>query len=191
MSLFIYGTVPIKYPKAEFFVAYNGKAPWSCDDCIVAGDVTINVKTVNINYDQLEIPKKDNVLSGYAYLVRQIEYYTCKEGLLLGFAVEKALEDCRSGGYLVDYVDKEEFLTMVTEVWTIEQQLIDRERWAAEKAREEERLKTESEIAKVKEKNKADKLEIAKNFINNGVSIDIIASSTRLSKEEVLKLKLL
>jgi len=71
-GLNIYGTVPIKYPKAEFFVAYNGKQPWVDDDYIVAGDVTINVKIVNINYDQLDIQEKDNTLSGYAYLIKRL-----------------------------------------------------------------------------------------------------------------------
>ena len=141
-GLNIYGTVPIKYPKAEFFVAYNGKKPWVGDDCIVAGDVTINVKIVDINYDQLEIQEKDNALSGYAYLVKQIEYYITEVGLVPGFAADRALKDCRSGGYLTNYVNKEEFLTMVTEVWTIEQQAADRERWA----REEERAKAEERV---------------------------------------------
>ena len=35
----------------------------------------------------------------------------------------------------------------------------------------------------------AEKLEIAKNLINNGVSIDIITDSTQLSKTEILNLK--
>jgi len=201
-GLNIYGTVPIEYPKAEFFVAYNGKDNWACDDCIVAGDVTINVRIVNINYDELEIPKNDNVLSGYAYLVRQIEYYTAR-GLLLGYAADMALEDCRRGGYLADYVDKEEFLTMVVEVWTIEQQAADRERWAreeerakAEAERIEERAKAEAELSRAQEERikaekqlKSDKLEIAKNLIASNVSIDIIASSTQLPKADIINLK--
>jgi len=177
-GLYIYGTAPIKYPKAEFFVAYNGKSPWLGDDCIVAGDVTINVRIVDINYDKLQIQESSNALSGYAYLVKQIEYYTAKQGLAPGLAADKALKDCRNAGYLMDYVDKEEFLTMVTEVWTIEKQAADRERWA----REEEKAKAEKKI-------KADKLEIAKSLINSAVSVDIITNSTKLSKAEILKLK--
>ena len=71
-----------------------------------------------------------------------------------GLAADRALKDCRNGGYLLDYVDEEEFLTMVTEVWTIEQQMIDRELWAAEKAREAERAKAEKKITKAEDDRK-------------------------------------
>ena len=97
------------------------------------------------------------------------------------FAANKALQNCRDEGYLIDYIDREEFMTMVTEVWTVEQQLIDRERWAAEKAREEERKKAEEAIV-------TEKFRIAKNLITNGVAIDIIVSTTQLSKAEILEL---
>ena len=69
-----------------------------------------------------------------------------------GVAADRALKDCRNGGYLLDYVDEEEFLTMVTEVWTIEQQMADRELWAAERAREAAEEKAEKKIAKAEEK---------------------------------------
>ena len=151
-ELNIYGTKPIEYPKAEFFIAYNGKSPWIGDDCIVAGDVTINMKIIDINYDQLKVQESSNTLSGYAYLVKQIEYYIKVEKMATGLAADRALKDCRNGGYLLDYVDEEEFLTMVTEVWTIEQQMADRELWAAEKASEAERTKAEKKIAKAEEK---------------------------------------
>ena len=147
-ELNIYGTLPIEYPKAEFYVAYNGKTPWIGDNRIVAGDVTINVKLVDINYDKLEVKEKDNTLLGYAYLVRQYKYYKNKVGLSSQHAIDKALNDCRDESYLDDYVNKEEFLSMVTKVWTIEQQAIDRERWA----REEEQAKAKEKIAKAEEK---------------------------------------
>jgi len=147
-ELNIYGTLPIEYPKAEFYVAYNGKTPWIGDNRIVAGDVTINVKLVDINYDKLEVKEKDNTLLGYAYLVRQYKYYKNKVGLSSQHAIDKALNDCRDESYLDDYVNKEEFLSMVTKVWTIEQQAIDRERWA----REEEQAKAKEKIAIAVEK---------------------------------------
>ena len=58
---------------------------------------------------------------------------------------------------------------MALEVWMVEQQAIDRECWAAEKAREEERAKALEE-----------KLEIA---------MDMIVDSTGLSESEILQLK--
>ena len=151
-ELNIYGTKPIEYPKAEFFVAYNGKSPWIGDESIVAGDVVINVKVVDINYDQLKVQESSNTLSGYAYLVKQIEYYIKVEKLATGLAADRALKDCRNGGYLLDYVDKEEFLTMVAEVWTIEQQMADRELWAAERARKEVEEEAEKKAEEKAEK---------------------------------------
>ena len=171
-ELNIYGTKPIEYPKAEFYIAYNGETPWLSDDeidtgdnqtdagdtQIVAGDVTINVKIVDINYDNLEVKERDNTLSGYAYLVRQYQYYKYIKRLTSQYAVDKALKDCRNEGYLDDYVDKEEFLSMITDVWTIEQQFIDRERWATERAEK----KSEAKVAKAEEKAAKAEAKVAK-----------------------------
>jgi FKBP-type peptidyl-prolyl cis-trans isomerase len=140
-ELNIYGVAPINYPNSEFYVAYTGKKPWLENLDVIAGDVTISAKLIDINYDKLEIKEKDNTLSGYAYLLKQFEYYRDDEELGPRVAVDQAFADCRREGYLIDYVDREEFLTMVTEVWTIEQQAIDRERWA----REEEQAKAEQQ----------------------------------------------
>ncbi|MCL2560610.1 MAG: hypothetical protein FWE07_09000 [Turicibacter sp.] len=63
-GLNIYGAAPVDYPKAEFYVAYNGKKPWMEDTYITAGDITINTELIDINYDQLQIKEKDNTLSG-------------------------------------------------------------------------------------------------------------------------------
>ena len=183
-GLNIYGTVPIEYPKAELYVAYNGKKPWLEDNCIVAGDVTINVKLVDINYDNLEVKEKDNTLSGYAYLVKQFEYYKSEEELVSQHAVDKAINDCRNEGYLVDYVDREEFLTMVTEVWTIEQQAEDRERWA----REEERKKAEEAIWTIEQQAEEVKLETVKRLLKMGLSHIDIAHGAGVDIDAVLKL---
>ena len=67
---------------------------------------------------------------------------------------------------------------MVTEVWTIEQQAADRERWAAEKAREEERKKAESE-----------KILTIKRFLKMGLSNTDIARGVGVAEDVVLKVR--
>ena len=201
-ELKIYGTKPIKFPEAEFYVAYNGKDSWQGGTEIAAGDVTIKVNIVDINYDNLEVKEKDNTLSGYAYLIKQYKHYKNEMGIVSQQAIDKAFKDCRQEGYLIDYVDKEEFLSMVTQVWTIEQQIIDRENWVREeldakiakvkedlKKTEADLKKSEADRAADSEKSKAEKLEMVKNLITSNVSIEAIASSSQLSKEEVLKIK--
>jgi len=76
----------------------------------------------------------------------------------------------------MDYVDKEEFLTMVTEVWTIEKQAADRERWA----REEEKAKAEKKI-------KADKLETVKRLLKMGLSNTDVAHGAGVDIDVVVK----
>ena len=177
-ELNIYGTVPIPYPKAEFYVAYTGSKEWDDDDMtIVAGDVHIKVKMVNINYDKLAVKRTDNTLSGYAYLLHQFECYR-SDGEAPRIAVDRAFKACREKGYLMDYINREEFLAMVTERWTVEQQFIDRERWA----REEERAKAQQLL-------QAEKIATIKGLLENGVSLETIAASLNLSVEEVVTLQ--
>jgi hypothetical protein len=165
-ELNIYGTVPIPYPKAIFYVAYTGQKDWDEDVTIEAGDVHINVKMVNINYEKLAIKSPDNTLSGYAYLLQQFEFYR-GQNILPIYAVDKAFEDCREKGYLMDYINREEFMAMVTKRWTVEQQMIDREQWArdagVEIGRLEERAKAELEKQELQ-------TETIKRFLDLGLS---------------------
>ena len=166
-ELNIYGPVPIRYPKAEFYVAYNGEKPWLLNEVFTAGDVTINVKLVDINFVNLPIKDSDNTLSGYAFLVQQFDYYKKVENLPSQTAVDKALKDCEAHGYLVDYTGREEFLSMVTKRWTVEQQIEDYANWARAEGREEE------------------KILIAKNMLNDGLSAETVAKYSELDIEKI------
>jgi len=166
-DLNVYGTIPIKYPKAEFYVAYNGKKPWLMDEMFTAGDVMINVKLVDINFMNLPIKDSGNTLSGYAYLVQQFDYYKKVKNLSSQIAVDKALTDCELHGYLVDYTGREEFLSMVTKRWTVEQQMEDYKTWAREEG----------------EFNKA--IEIAKNMLNDGLPAETVVKYSGLDIEKI------
>ena len=188
-ELNIYGTAPIPYPKAEFYVAYTGETNWEDDVTLKAGDMHIKVKLVNINYDKLEVKRTDNALSGYAYLLHQFEFYR-SDGEVPKIAVDKAIKDCREKGYLLDYINREEFLAMVTKRWTVKQQFIDREKWAEERGiergREEERAKAEIEKQELLQ---AEKIATIKGLLTNGVSLETISSSLNLSVEEIVELQ--
>ena len=169
-DLNIYGSVPVDYPKAELYVAYNGKQPWLENDEIIAGDVKLKIRLIDINFDKLPIKDAGNVLSGYAYLVQQFEYYKKDEQFSSQMAVDKALTDCRESGYLLDYVKKEEFLSMVTKRWTVEQQKLDYGKWERAEGREEKAL------------------EIAKSLLKSGMSSEKVAVHTGISVQELQEL---
>ena len=173
-ELNIHGEKLVKFPKAEFYVAYSGKRPWNNDNYIDAGDVLISIKLVDINYDNLQKTKVVNTLHGYSYLLKQFLYHKTIKNQLPQLAVYSAFQDCRDNGYLLDYVDKEEFLAMVIEHWTIEQQLEDREAYGREEARAEERARAEAE-----------KLEIVKRMLVDGVSKEAIAKYVGIDITEI------
>ena len=191
-DLNIYGPVPISHPRAEFYVAYNGKKPWLLDEAFTTGDITINAKLVDINFAQLPVKDSDNTLSGYAYLVQQLEYYKNDEKLPSQLAVDKALNDCKENGYLVEYTGREEFLSMVTKRWTVEQQMEDYANWAREEGREEgreeERTKAEVELAAERAKAESEKIEIIKTMLNDGLSIEVVAKYLGFTTKKVQEL---
>ena len=172
-KLNIYGSALIKHPRPEFYVAYNGKKPWLMDEVFTTGDITISAKLVDINFEQLSVKDTANTLSGYAYLVQQFEYYKNVEELPLQLAVDKALKDCKENGYLDNYTNREEFLSMVTERWTVEQQMEDYANWA----REEERAKAEAE-----------KLDIVTAMLSDGLPIETIAKYSGISIDVIKEL---
>ena len=70
---------------------------------------------------------------------------------------------------------------MVTKRWTVEQQMIDREQWARDAGRLEERAKAEIEKQKLQ-------IETIKNLLENGVSIEVISASLNMLVNEVTEL---
>jgi len=184
-ELNIYGTVPIPYPKAIFYVAYTGRADWEEDVTIPAGDVHIKVKMVNINYDKLEVKSPKNTLSGYSYLLQQFEFYRGQKNFSPAHAVDKAFEDCREKGYLMDYIEREEFMAMVTKRWTIEQQMLDREQWARDVGRLEERAKAEIEKQELLEN---EKIETIKRLLDLGLSHEDVALGANVDISLVVKI---
>ena len=187
-ELNIYGTAPIPYPKAVFYVAYTGTQEWEESMDIEAGDVHIKIKMVNINYEKLAVKDPNNTLSGYAYLLQQFEHYRAQNIQPIQ-AVDQAFADCGEKGYLMDYIKREEFMAMVTKRWTVEQQIIDYKKWAheagleagLEAGRKEERAKAEVReqklLEKVKEEREAEKIETITRLFKMGLTKAEIATA--------------
>jgi len=176
-DLNVFGTVPIEIPNAEFHVAYTGKKPWIASNQINLGAVVIKINFIDINYNKLEFECQQNVLIGYSYLLKRFEHYRDVELLDKTIDVDLAIKDCRKNGYLTDYVNREEFMTMALEYWTVEQQMEDRERWAREMAEAEAEAKA-----------RAEKLESAKVMLSDGLSAEMISKYLNIEIEQIQEL---
>ena len=75
-------------------------------------------------------------------MVKQAQYDEYEAHCTRLEVLAKAIEDCKAKGYLDDYMDKEEFLTMIPNVYTIEQQLVDQLEYGIEQGIELEKLET-------------------------------------------------
>ena len=191
-ELNIYGTVPINYPLAEFYVAYTGKKPWIQDKQISAGDIEITVSFINVNYNEINNDEKGNILVGYAYLLKQFEYYKGNHNLPVTNAIDKALKDCDAEGYLKEYVNKEEFQSMLVKRWTVEQQIEDvrkHARFLAEEELKAEWLNAEKEFKDERLKAEKEKLILASRMLSDGLTIDVVGKYTNLNIEKIEELQ--
>lgn len=143
--------------------------------------IGVRVNVVNINYDRLpkEVLEREDVLGGYSYLMDRIRYYIRQEKVLLEEAIDKAVTDTMRKGYLKEYLGRKEFITMITKVLTIEEEIELIRKDEREEGREEGR-EVGREVGKQEEK-----FEIARTSIRTGLSKEIIAQITRLSIKEI------
>ena len=153
-------------------MAYNGRRPWRNENLTIeAGDLIIRAKLVDVKYDQLGSHDVTHPLVGYAYLVKQAQYDEYEAHCTRLEALAKAIEDCKTKGYLDDYMDKEEFLTMLPNVYTIEQQLMDQLEYGIEQGALEKALDT------------------TKKALQSGIDVVTVAMITDLPIDEVEKLR--
>ena len=139
----IYSSTVLKVPKPEFYVLYIGKndinnqelftehnknfeAVTSFSDDIF---LQVRVKNIDIHYNKLSTQQiqQSNTLAGYSYIIQQYEMYDKKlkfsiidDNARRRIAMTKAIEDCRKKSYLLDYLDRKEFKTMVQKDFTFE-----------------------------------------------------------------------
>ncbi|MCL2387051.1 MAG: Rpn family recombination-promoting nuclease/putative transposase [Defluviitaleaceae bacterium] len=111
----LYGNSKIEnFPLPEFYVAYNGEKPLEEEFSTFKLDyggvkVEVEVKILDIHFENLEDTRPDNALAGYSFF-----YKVFDDGLQAGLSNEeafvKAREESMSRGYLKDFINKEEFI---------------------------------------------------------------------------------
>jgi predicted transposase/invertase (TIGR01784 family) len=172
----IFARRAISIPKPEFFVIYNGEESLKDKQLFLKANlggknefINMKVKIMDITYDQLpqKIKQRNDVVDGYSYFMGRIRIYHKMEKLLLEEAIQKAIEDTLLKGYLMEYLQRKEFITMITKVLTIEEEI--------DLIRLEER----------QEGMEKGKIEAATNLLRLGVSKEIVAKGTELPIEKI------
>lgn len=111
-----YGPKEIQFPKAEFYVLYNGKGMMPELPTLDLGAVKVEAAVYNIHFDGLENKDPNNAVVAYAKFVDLIEK---------GFDKNAALDKMVSEGYLLEFFGRKELRDMFADVFSYDQELID------------------------------------------------------------------
>jgi len=114
-------------PTAEFYVAYNGAKPLKEDisefykkSTNILIKATVNI--VNIHFDNLQDTKTDNALAGYSFFYKVFD--ECRQaGLSADDSFNQAKQECISHGYLMGFIDREEFVMLYKDILDYDTQL--------------------------------------------------------------------
>jgi hypothetical protein len=199
----IYTTKALVIPRPEFFVLYNGLAPYPDEDILRLSDLyedpeqlglekalvemELVVGVININQGRNEIVKRCRVLEGYSDFigkVRDIE----REGMKREKALESAIVYCREHDILKGVLEEHgtEVMNMLMAEWKQEDALAVRYREGRELGHEEG-LKTGLERGL--EKGLERGLEkVARNALVKGMSPDAISELTGLDSTAIKRL---
>jgi hypothetical protein len=132
----IYSSKQMKIPCPEFYVLYNGVAPYPDKDVLKLSDMFENletlglqvkenptlelmVKVININEGKNEaIAKKCRLLAEYSSFVAKVREFE-KAGLKRGEAIKKAVIYCRSHDILKEFLENnaKEVMNMLLTEW--------------------------------------------------------------------------
>jgi hypothetical protein len=138
----VYSTKQIKLPRPEFFVLYNGAAPYPDEAKIKLSEsfekvdfpgidkkdnpvLDLEVKVININYGRNEeIARKSKTLSSYSAFVAKVREYVA-EGNDFEPSVRKAVVYCREHDILKEFLEKHatEVINMLSVEWSWEDAL--------------------------------------------------------------------
>ena len=181
----LYGEEMVKFPAPEFYCFYIGNEKWESRQLRLSesflaepkeNSIELVVNIVNLNYNKSrEILLRSPSLLGYSKLVEYIRQLQEECGDLKT-AIDTAVKACIREGFIEDFLIKHsrEVTGMLFRELTMEE-------FAEIRARESFAKGEKSGAAQ-------EKREIAKNFKDSGISIDIISANTGLSVEEIEKL---
>ena len=186
----IYSSHPIPLPRPEFFVLYNGVAPYPDEKILRLSDLfelaaslgipekenpslELMVNVININQGRNGgILQRCKTLKGYSAFIGKVREYE-KEGYSLEEAIRKAVIYCREHDILKEFLEKNssEVINMLMTEWNWDDALAVR----YEEGREEGRVNEQKEIAR--------------NALAEGASIEFVQKITGLDMETLLNLK--
>jgi len=187
-----YATKPVRLPRPEFFVLYNGASPCPDEQTLKlseaferAASLGIPVKeapslelvarVININQGRNgEIVRRCKTLNGYCAFIGKVREYE-REGHSLEEAIRKAATYCRDHDILKEFLEKNasEVINMLLTEWNWDD---------AKQVWYEEGM--EDGLEKGREEGKEEgKEEIARNALAEGASIEFVRKITGLDME--------
>ena len=194
----LYGSTELKIPKPEFYILYIGtnkltKEIEYLSDHFIEKDnsgIELKVRSIDIHYSELlkENMQKSSTLLGYSYLIQQYHIHMKELKSLQKQEKEKralqmAINDCRERGYLLEFLDRKEFMLMAQDEFTI-RDFIELKEEEARKEKLEERIEGKIEGKIETQRN------IVKNMYQNGMDIEKIVLYTGVPEEEVRRILL-
>jgi len=182
----IYSSRLVSIPRPEFFVLYNGVAPFPDEQILKLSDafektdslglpekesnsLELTVKVININQGKNEaLVKKCKTLAGYSVFIAKVREFE-KDCGDKAEAMKRAIRYCSDNDILKEFLEKNgtEVMNMLITEWSMEDALAVR----FEEGREER-----------------DK-EIVKNAIAEGLSLEVICAITGLDTETIMTLQ--
>ena len=140
----MYGPKRISLPTPRYVVFYNGPSPRPDRELIRLSDsfsgerasIEVTCEVVNIGSGcNPDVAEASPTLAGYVYLVERVRDYNRAQGLPLKQAVDLAVDECVSKGYLTSYLERRrsEVRSMfMTEYDEEKQRALDRRSWYEE-----------------------------------------------------------
>ena len=195
----LYGRHLVKFPAPEFYVFYVGMEAWSrktlrLSESFLAepkeNSLELVVNLINLNYNKdSEILQRSPSLLGYSKLLYHIQEELSANDGDLKQAIDTAVKACMDEGLIADFLHKHsrEVTGMLFHEITVEEfaeirareAYADGEKDGYDKGERAGREEGRSEGAA------QEKREIAKNFKDSGIPIDVIAKNTGLTLEEI------
>ncbi|WP_461254921.1 Rpn family recombination-promoting nuclease/putative transposase [Treponema sp. R80B11-R83G3] len=182
----LYSSAILSIPKPKFFVLYNGVEPYPDEKIVKLSDLfkktegtefsksdypvlELEVRVININKGKNEkIARKCQTLAQYSAFISKVREFL-KEGLPLKEAMKKTVQYCRKHDILKELMEKhaKEVMSMLTTEWNWDTA---KEVWQEEASEK-----------------KCD--EIARNALDEGLSIETVQRITGLNPKRIEQLR--
>ena len=123
-----FGSTLMEYPKVEFYIVYNGKAPLKDEQkqlVVDLGDIKVTAQVIDVRFHNLPddvATDAENKVSGYSFFVQKFEELK-ESGKTPHQAYNLAVQASIVAGYLTDVWSRKECVDVFSEIFTIEEEL--------------------------------------------------------------------